>query len=297
PQGPTGAAGPLSALGCQVNQTLKWDGAAFVCAGTVPTNFSAVFPDALNNTATIEIEGVATIEAVVTSGPGLELQRIPTPNAQGVPIETPGLNAEMPFVFEYAGPEAAALQQYRNDFLATGNTRPITLIIDDLAGNEVLRWNLFEFAPTQIGPGSEGRLRYTYTSQEAPNNTVSVQHAGGVFLSNVSRNLATDTKVEWNGVMNGLYPVVTVDTVNRTITMIFDFNEVSTAYDWIFNTATGADQRRAGSIITENAAGVETFRMNYFEVFPISFQHISGFGQAEKGKFRLVLAYALEEVA
>ena len=37
--------------------------------------------------------------------------------------------------------------------------------------------------------------------------------------------------------------------------------------------------------------------MNYFEVFPISFQHISGFGQAEKGKFRLVIAYALEEVA
>ena len=109
-QGPTGVAGPLAALNCQVNQTLKWDGTTFVCAGIVPANFSAVFPAALDNTATIEIEGVASFDAVVVSGPGLEVQRIPTPNGQGIPVETPGLNAEMPFIFEYAGPAAAALQ-------------------------------------------------------------------------------------------------------------------------------------------------------------------------------------------
>ena len=257
-------------------------------------------PDALNNTATIEISGVGNaFEAVIVSGPGLELQRIPTPDAQGDPVETPGLNAEMPFVFgTYAGPEAATLQQYRDEFLANGDARSLSLIIDDLAGNEVLRWNLFEFAPTQIGPGSDGRLRYTFTSQLAPNNTVTVEHAGnGLFPDNISRNLATDTKVEWAGIMNGLYPVVTVDTVNRTVTMIFDYNEAGPIYEWIRNIAMGNEGRRNGSLITENAAGVETFRMNYYEAFPISFQHISGFGQAEKGKFKLVVAYTLEEVA
>jgi hypothetical protein len=297
-QGATGAAGPLASLTCQMNQTLKWDGTTWVCAGTVPTNFSAVFPVALDNTATIEIDGVATVDAVVTSGPGLEIQRIPTPDGQGRPVETPGLNAEMPFVFEYAGPEAAALQAAHDEFLATGVTRSMSLIIKDLAANEIFRWNLYEYALTQIAPGGEGRTRYTFTSQLPPNNTVSIEKGSpGPFPSQSSRNPATDTKVEWAGHMQSVYPVVAVDTVNRTITMTFDYNEAGEAFEWIRNIAIGADGRTAGSLITENAAGQETFRMNYFEVFPVSFQHISGFGLADKGKFRLVLAYAIEEVA
>jgi hypothetical protein len=298
-QGATGAAGPLASLTCAVNQTLKWDGTTWVCAGTVPSNFSAVFPVALDNTATIEISGVGLpFEAVIVSGPGLEVQRIPGFDSLGRPLDSPGLNAEMPFVFEYVGPEAAALQTYRDEYLVNGDARSMSLIIDDLAGNEVFRWNLFEFAPTQIGPGSEGRLRYTFTSKLPPNNSVSFEKGSpGPFPSNASRNLATDTKVEWEGQMQNVYPVVAVDTVNRTITMTFDYTEAGNAYEWIRAIATGAEGRRAGSLITENAAGQETFRMNYYEVFPISFQHISGFGLAEKGKFRLVLAYAVEEVA
>ena len=74
-----------------------------------------------------------------------------------MPLETAGLNAEMPFVFNPPDPRPRPLQQSRDEWLATGNARSISLIIDDLAGNEVFRWNLFEFAPTQIGPGGEGR--------------------------------------------------------------------------------------------------------------------------------------------
>ena len=133
-------------------------------------------------------------------------------------------------------------------------------------------------------------------SQLPPNNTVSVEHGGtGLFPSNASRNIATDTLVEWEGWMQEVYPVVVLDTVNRTITMTFDYTEASTAYQWIREIAQGLGGRKAGSIIQEDIAGTELFRMNYFEVFPISFQHISGFGQVEKGKFRLVLGYAVEE--
>jgi hypothetical protein len=297
-QGATGAAGPLASLTCAVNQTLKWNGAAWVCAGSVPTNFSTVFPAVFDNTVRIEVEGFATIDAIVTSGPGLELQRIPTPDAQGRPIESPGLNAEMPFVFEYAGPAEVDLQAARDEFLTTGIRRSLSMIVKDLAGNEVFRWNFFEFGLTEIAPGGEGRTRYTFTSQLPPNNTVTAEHAGdGLFPSNTSRNLATDTMVEWQGFMQNLYPVVEVDTVNRTITMTFDYNETSTAYQWIHEIAEGFGTRRNGSVIQQNAAGHELSRMNYYEVFPISFQHISGFGQADKGKFRLVLAYGFSEIA
>lgn len=294
--GPTGAAGPLSSLTCGVNQTLKWDGAAWVCAGTVPTNFSAVFPNALDNTATIEIAGVATINAVVTSGPGLEVQRIPGFDGAGRPLDSPGLNSEMPFVFEYAGPAAAALQQAHNDFVASGSTHSMSLIIKDLASNEVFRWNLFEFALTQIAPGGEGRMRYTFTSQLPANNTVTIAAEAPGFPTNSSRNLATDTKVEIEGIPTGPYPVVAVDTVNRTITLTYDYTEAGDVFGFIRNIALGIEFRKALSIIEENPAGSELFRTNYFECFPIAYQHFTGFGQPEKVKIRIVLTYGHSEL-
>src|SRR5213078_4008218 len=109
--------------------------------------------------------GVATIDAVVTSGPGLQIQRVPGADISGHHIDSAGLNVEMPFVIEYSGPAAAALQAAHDDFVATGARRTISVIVKDLAGNEVFRWNLFQFALTEVAPGGEGRTRYTFTSQ------------------------------------------------------------------------------------------------------------------------------------
>jgi hypothetical protein len=298
PAGPAGAAGPLSTLTCEVNQTLKWNGTAWVCAGTLPTNFSAIFPEALDNTVMIEIDGVAAVNAVVTNGPGLQIQRVPGADISGHQVDSPGLNVEMPFVFEYAGPAAAALQAVRDDFVATGATRSMSVIIKDLASNEIFRWNLFGFGLTQIGAGGEGRTRYTFTSQSPANNVVSIERdPNASFPTESSRNLATDTKVEVSGINFGSYPVVAVDTVNRTITLTYDYVEAGEVFQWIRDTATGLAGRRAMSIIQEDASGNETFRMNYFEVFPIVFQHFTGFGQPEKVKLRIVIAYGWEEVA
>jgi hypothetical protein len=49
-------------------------------------------------------------------------------------------------------------QQAHDEFVATGVTRAMTVIIKDLASTEVFRWNLFEFALTQIAPGDDGRM-------------------------------------------------------------------------------------------------------------------------------------------
>jgi hypothetical protein len=72
----------------------------------------------------------------------------------------------------------------------------------------VFRWNLYEFALTQIGPGAEGRTRYTFTSQLPPNNAVSIERDPNVsFPTDTSRNLATDKKFE-----------ITVSTLHRVWT-------------------------------------------------------------------------------
>jgi hypothetical protein len=48
--------------------------------------------------------------------------------------------------------------------------------------------------------------------------------------------------------------------------------------------------------IIQEAGGVEVSRTNYFECFPLSFQHVTGFGQPEKVKLRLVVAYGFSEL-
>lgn len=41
---------------------------------------------------------------------------------------------------------------------------------------------------------------------------------------------------------------------------------------------------------------VETGRTNYFEVFPIRYEQFTGFGQVEKLKERVVIAYGFSEL-
>jgi hypothetical protein len=147
-----------------------------------------------------------------------------------------------------------------------------------------------------IGPGDEGRTRYTFTSQSPADNQVGIDIGSPHNIpGQLSNNLGTDTKIEVARFGATLYPVVAVDTVNRTITLTFDFAEAGIAFPWIAEIATGHGSPTSMSIIQEDVNGVETSRTNYFSVFPIVFQHFTGFGQPEKVKFRLVVAYGLAE--
>jgi hypothetical protein len=271
----------------------KWNGSAWACGGVQGVGFSPVFPDTFTNTALLEIEGWFNQEEVVmTGGPGFQIERIPGFLPDGRPSDSPGLNVEYPLVFEYAGNQAQSLQDFHDD--TTGIRRAASVIVRNLADVEVLRWNIFELRLTHIEPASEGRKRYTLEVQAPPDNIVWVQNAGSSFPTQSSNNLATDTRIEVDGINLGPYPVVDVDTANRTVTMTFDYIEAGELWDWIYLTAIGQSQKRAMSIIQE-ANGIETSRTNYFEVFPIAFQHFTGFGQPEKVKIRLVIAYGHSE--
>ena len=295
PQGPAGAAGPLTGLTCLVNQVPKWDGEAWACGGTQGVGFSPVFPDTSNNTVLLEIDGVFQGNVVITGGPGFQIERIPGFLPDGRHSDSPGLNVEFPLIFEYAGDDAPALQQFHDSDPAVEGNRAASVVVKALSGMEVFRWNIFELRLTHIEPASEGRKRYTLEVQAPPDNIVWVQSGTGDFPVQSSNNLATDTRIEVEGIQLGPYPVVEVDTTNRTVTLTFDYIEGGESWGWAYTTAQGLDHNRNMSIIQETN-GMETSRTNYYEVFPILFQHVTGFGQPEKVKLRLVIAYGWAEL-
>ena len=222
------------------------------------------------------------------------MERIPGFLPDGRRSDSPGLNQEFPVIFEYAGSLAGALQDFHDNAAAYGN-RDASVIVRNLAGLEVLRWNILQMRLTQIQPGDEGRTRYTLTVQAVPDTIVSVQSGSSTLPAQSSRNPGTDTRVEVAGFTLGPYPVAEVNATTRTITLTYDYIEGGQVWEWPFLTATGAAGKTTLSIIQETG-GVETGRTRYFEVFPILFQHFTGFGQPEKVKLRLVIAYGFAQV-
>lgn len=82
--------------------------------------------------------------------------------------------------------------------------------------------------------------------------------------------------------------------------MEFDYSEGRGIWGWVEATATvgtAGFQRQNISTIFERNDGMEIGRNNYFETFPIEYQHFTGFGQDNKAKARLVLHYEWAENA
>lgn len=256
------------------------------------------FPSILDNTARLEIVGVMDDQVLVTGGPGITIERIPGFRGSGQPDDSSGPNQEHDFVFEYAGSFTGALQTLHDNFLSLGEVRSMSLIIVDLAGLEVFRWNLFEFGLAAIEPGSDGRNRYVFQQTHLPDNLVWIQRDPVLFPQNMSNNPATDTPVEISGIIVNVYPVVEDDPVNRTLTMTFDYTEGGGIFQWVWNVAihgTSGFGKKSLSVIEESSPGVEIGRTNYFECFPIRYEQFTGFGQPEKVKERVVLSYDWSE--
>jgi hypothetical protein len=269
----------------------KWNGTTWVCGGFMAGSFSPGFSDVVDNTVSVEISGSFQGNVVVINGPGFQIERIPGFLGDGRPMESAGPNAEFPFVFEYAGPQVTSLQALHD----SGQARSLSMIVTDLAGQEMIRLNMYEYYLTRIEGGDGGRNRYTFETHDPPDNLVRLQDGGGLSApSESSNNPATDTRIEIDGIRVGFYPAVVVDAVNRTITLTFDYIESGDAFYWARNTAIGSESRRSMSVIQESG-GTEVSRTNYFEVFPIVYQQLTGFGQVEKFKVRLVIAYGYSQ--
>jgi len=258
---------------------------------------------AADNTVLMEIAGLPICEAVVVSGPAIEIERIPGFTLDR-PDDNPGRTTVSPFVFEYSGENEAELGRYHDDFMAGGRPpRVMTMIVRDLSGEEAFRWNFFEFGISKIAPGLQGRSRYTFTPPSVAD--LSLRREGD-FLAQPSKNPQTDTRMEIEGVQTGQYPVVDLDTSDRTITLTFDYAEGGDIWPWVVETTRGHGSKRSMSIIEEDPAvpvdrrtgyGQEIARKNYFGVFPIKYEQFTGFNLVDKIKERVVLSYSFAEDA
>jgi hypothetical protein len=259
--------------------------------GILGGDFVDRLPNVLDNLATVEVHGLMADQAVVANGPGLQIERIPGFRPGGQPAESPGPSVELPVVFEYGGPFEDELEALRQ----SGEPRALSIIVRDLAGDERFRWNFLEYRLAAIEPGLGDRKRYTLVHVRPPNAIVDISREPLFFPANDSRNPATDTRVEVAGISHGQWPVVEHHATDRTITMTFDYVEGGGMWQWVRNVATGAEQApKAVSIIQMNG-DTEVGRTNYFECFPIRYEQFTGFGQVEKVKERVVIAYGYSQ--
>jgi hypothetical protein len=64
---------------------------------------------------------------------------------------------------------------------------------------------------------------------------------------------------------------------------------------WVEDVAEGREQGRKALSVIDTNGDTETGRTNYFECFPIRYEQLTGFGQVEKTKERVVIAYGFSE--
>lgn len=266
-------------------------------------DFSSFVPEVIDNSVSIEISGIGnTFTGLVVSGPGYTMERIFLFGTVGQPDDESGLNAELPLVFDVAGPITNDLNAWYVSFTNLPVYRDISIAVKTLAGAEAYRINLFEIYPASVSTGLAGRTRYIVLNRHGPNMLAQVERDPVGFGTASSFNTNTDTRIEISGIIHGPYPAVVITPSNRTLSLTFDYGEGGAILGWVRDIAMTGSQnagKRDMSVIYESFNGtnhVEVARTNFFGVFPIHYQALS-LGQDIKSKERVVLSYDLEESA
>ncbi len=281
--------------------------------GLVGQGYTVQFPDVYNNAARIEIEGLVTTKnVIVITGPGIDIERIPIWGNGAIRYDESGFCMEHPFTFETDGPDAITLKAFFDGYAASPSPKNMLLYMHDLAGNEKMRFEFSRYAPQSYTAASDGRTRFTFISTKIPSSAVRITAIGNYSFQPVQLPSITpdvDKGIEIEGVIGDFAAPVLVDTVNMTLTIDFAFGEAGvTLWNWTKTIATqgtsSAIGRRAMSVIdivpvAANGSYTyyynETGRMNYFEVFPIRWEYVSGFGLDSKAAARIVIAYGFRE--
>ncbi len=264
----------------------------------------------IDNSVRLEIAGIVFEGlAVIVHGPGYLVERIEGYSGSRH-NDQPGQVSEMPIIFDYQGVSESSLALWYENCHNCPNileeVRDISLIVNNMQGDESFRWNFLQMYPSEISSGNDGRTRYELRTiwqprtPANPRNDSAYRLQGNNFGNDESCNPATDNYyVEIEGVMNG-YPQFEIDEANRMITLTFDYDESLGLYEWVYHLFQGIADIRAMSVITEQTPGdhsTEAGRTNYFGVFPLRYQMTSGFGHDIKTKHQVVLSYDFSEEA
>jgi hypothetical protein len=269
--------------------------------GLLGQGFSLFFPDLLNNSVFLEIQGIVVPEdVIIITGPGVDVEVIEGFDPTGKPRDVPGVGAEHPFVFESGNEEGVTNLKLFFDNFIPGDRRAMSLIIPYANGDEFNRFNLFEYEPDFYEPAIDGRTRFHFRPFEPPDNVMrwEIGGFGDMFQDVGSFNPAIDKMVEISGVTQGpFFPEVVHDEENRTLTFTFTYNEGGGLIEWIRQTVINGELIGLKSLsVIEWTGEVETGRTNYFETFPIRFE-MTGYARNTKLIGTVVVKYAWSEVA
>jgi len=202
-------------------------------------------------------------------------------------------------IFEVGGQYASILMDWFNGTPPNPELICGSIILENLAGNEVTRWNFLDFTPDGYEPGNDGRTRFTLKHNRLPDEHALWELGGqDPFGTEGSRNMETDLRVEVESIDTGpFYPVVVDDETNRTLTLTYDYNEGHCIFDWVASNVVGADFKRSLQVAHEDEYGNRLWAMNYHRVFPIKYEIIDGFGLDTKLKARVIISYDFSEIA
>jgi hypothetical protein len=250
------------------------------------------------NIAEIGISGVLTnnINVSVVNGPGFVVERAVGGNPYQIGMDYPGLSREMDFVFDYSGPMETALAAWQ----ASGNTATITLPAKEF-GSPVYTWTLSNYRLSTINPAPSGGKRYTLVHAGSPDGTLDAVRDNYWRDNGWFSGPAGVPMMEIEGVITGLYPEpVVVDEAQKTITITATYGNGGQLFMWAKAIAQQSPELKASSLIYQNWSTDplnrrELGRNNFYGLFPISYQQISGFTPGTLGKERLVLAYGRAE--
>jgi hypothetical protein len=245
----------------------------------------------------VELEGVVHGEMFVIVGPVIDIERVSGFRPGGRPKEEPGFTKGRPLVLDVEGDALAPMQTYFDTYFSNPeqvNRKSGTVIIRDLARNELYRWNFFEMAPAKPSePGFAGRTRFTLVS-EFPSGT---SHPGwelgntDPFGQDGAFNPATDHRVEIEGITPGMFfPVVEHDTANRKLAFTYDLNEGKGIAPWVKSTYEGDEEMKKSLSVIEWVNNQEVSRRNYFGCFPLSYENFTGLELDVKIRAKVVLS-------
>jgi len=273
--------------------------------GLLGQHYTTLFPDVLYNTAFLWINWPIISctwsgSGVILLGPGVDIDRIEGFDGLGNPADNPGFAMEHPFIFEVE-PDAADRLMDCNAADYMGGPVTCAFTVDLLSGEPYLYMNVFSTVYTDHEPGTDGRIRFTFSCRSEPDRLLTINMLDpnglqpGDFRSTGAYNPATDRKVEIDGISGLFYPEVLVDTTNRTLTFTYGSSEGAGIYYWVKNVVEGTNDQRAISVIRLGDEGQELERENYSGCFPMQYQILDGFGLDTTVRARVVLSFNLHQ--
>ncbi len=150
---------------------------------------------------------------------------------------------------------------------------------------------MYELTPVDYVDDTDGTTHFIMS-------TVLYEIDGSSVLD-LDYDAETDKGVEISGVAI-IAAIAIVDVDESTLTLVFGYEAgVFETNAWIDNFVGGIFDKRSISVITYGPGGFgnEISRKNYYECFPMSYKQIGGFNVDEKGKYRIVISFDLEEDA